>query len=62
MIKSLIILPLAGMIGLIAMGKFNQFIRYTTSGLNKMTGTAIILVGAGAIAGIIFLNVPKGLY
>ena len=52
-IDSLIILPLAGMIGLIAMGKFNKFIPYTTSGLNKMTGTAIILIGAGAIAGII---------
>jgi GntP family gluconate:H+ symporter len=52
-IDSMIILPVAGMIGLIAMGKFNNFIPYTTSGLNKMTGTAIILIGAGAIAGII---------
>ena len=35
------------------MGQFNKVIPYTTSGLNKMTGTAIILIGAGAIAGII---------
>jgi len=52
-IDSMIILPVAGIIGLIAMGKFNKVIEYTTSGLNKMTGTAIILIGAGAIAGII---------
>lgn len=52
-IDSMIILPVAGLIGLIAMGQFNKIIPYTTSGLNKMTGTAIILIGAGAIAGII---------
>ncbi len=52
-IDSMIILPVAGLIGLLAMGQFNKVIDYTTSGLNKMTGTAIILIGAGAIAGII---------
>ncbi|MBU3166320.1 GntT/GntP/DsdX family permease, partial [Clostridium estertheticum] len=52
-IDSMIILPLAGLIGLIAMGQFNKVVEYTTSGLNKMTGTAIILIGAGAIAGVI---------
>lgn len=52
-IDSMIILPLAGIIGLIAMGEFNKVIEYTTSGLNRMTGTAILLIGAGAIAGII---------
>jgi gluconate:H+ symporter, GntP family len=52
-IDSMIILPVAGLIGLLAMGQFNKVIAYTTSGLNKMTGTAIILIGAGAIAGII---------
>lgn len=52
-IDSMIILPFAGIVGLIAMGKANKILEYTTSGLNKMTGTAIILIGAGAIAGII---------
>lgn len=52
-IDSMIILPVAGLIGLAAMGQFNKVIEYTTSGLNKMTGTAVILIGAGAIAGII---------
>lgn len=52
-IDSMIILPFAGIVGLIVMGKANKILEYTTSGLNKMTGTAIILIGAGAIAGII---------
>jgi gluconate:H+ symporter, GntP family len=52
-IDSMIILPAAGIIGLIAMGQARKIIPYTTSGLNKMTGVAIILIGAGAIAGII---------
>lgn len=52
-IDSMIILPVAGIIGLAAMGKLNKILEYTASGLNKMTGTAIILIGAGAIAGII---------
>ncbi|WP_058303039.1 GntP family permease [Gorillibacterium timonense] len=52
-IDSMIILPLAGIIGLIAMKQSKKIIAYTTSGLNKMTSTAIILIGAGAIAGII---------
>ena len=52
-IDSMIILPLAGILGLIAMGKARKIIDYTASGLNKMTGVAILLIGAGAIAGII---------
>lgn len=52
-IDSMIILPVAGLVGLVAMGQWQKVIEYTSSGLNKMTGTAIILIGAGAIAGII---------
>ena len=52
-IDSMIILPLAGLIGLLAMGKTKKVIEYTTSGLNRMSGTAILLIGAGSIAGII---------
>lgn len=52
-IDSMIILPLAGLIGLLAMGKARNVIKYTTSGLNRMSGTAILLIGAGSIAGII---------
>lgn len=35
------------------MGQLKNFVAYSTSGLNKMTGVAILLIGAGAIAGII---------
>lgn len=35
------------------MDKFNKIIPYTTSGLNKMTGTVMILIGTGAISGIL---------
>jgi len=52
-IDSMIILPFAGIVGLIAMGKFDRIIEYSTSGFNKMTGVAMILIGAGSIAGII---------
>lgn len=52
-IDSMFILPFAGIVGLLVMGKANKIIEYTTSGLNKMTGTAILLIGAGAIAGVI---------
>lgn len=52
-IDSMIILPFSGIVGLIAMGKFDRIIEYTTSGFNKMTGVAMILIGAGSIAGII---------
>ncbi|MCY6354906.1 GntP family permease [Clostridium sp. ZS2-4] len=52
-IDSMIILPVAGLIGLIAMGQFKEVVKYTNSGLNKMTGVALVLIGAGGIAGII---------
>ncbi|KOF56409.1 gluconate:proton symporter [Clostridium sp. DMHC 10] len=52
-IDAMFILPIAGLIGLAAMGQFNKVIDYTTSGLNRMTGTVMILIGAGAIAGVI---------
>lgn len=52
-IDSMIILPVAGLIGLIAMGQFKKVVKYTNSGLNKMTGVALVLIGAGGLAGII---------
>jgi GntP family gluconate:H+ symporter len=52
-IDSMIILPAAGLVGLIAMGKAKNVLDYTASGLKMMSGTAILLIGAGSIAGII---------
>ncbi|MDX5628790.1 MULTISPECIES: SLC13 family permease [unclassified Brenneria] len=52
-LDALYVLPLAGVVGLIAMGKKDKIIAYTTSGLEKMTATVLILIGAGSIAGLI---------
>lgn len=52
-LDALYVLPLAGVVGLIAMGQKNKIIAYTTSGLEKMTATVLILIGAGSIAGLI---------
>lgn len=52
-IDAMFILPIAGLVGLVVMGQSRKIIEYTTSGLNRMTGTVMILIGAGAIAGII---------
>ncbi|MHA6531215.1 GntP family permease [Paenibacillus sp. BAC0078] len=52
-VDALYILPLAGIIGLLAMGQGNKILAFTSSGLNKMTATVLILLGAGGIAGLI---------
>lgn len=52
-VDSMLILPFAGFVGLLAMGQLNNFVAYSSLGLNKMTGVAILLIGAGAIAGVI---------
>lgn len=52
-VDALYILPLAGIIGMLAMGQGNKVLQYTSSGLSKMTATVLILIGAGGIAGLI---------
>ncbi|WP_233181937.1 GntP family permease [Paenibacillus sonchi] len=52
-VDALYILPVAGIIGLLAMGQGNKILAFTSSGLNKMTATVLILNGAGGIAGLI---------
>lgn len=52
-LDALYVLPFAGIVGMIAMGQKNKIISYTTSGVEKMTATVLILIGAGAIAGLI---------
>ncbi|OSK32323.1 permease, GntP family [Escherichia coli M056] len=52
-LDAMYVLPIAGIIGLVAMGKTNKIIAFTSSGLEKMTATVLILIGAGAIAGLI---------
>ncbi|GFN33993.1 GntP family permease [Paenibacillus xylaniclasticus] len=52
-IDSLFILPFAGIVGSIALGKSKQLLDYCTAGLNRMTPTILIIIGAGAIGGLI---------
>ena len=52
-IDPLIALPVGGLVGVIAMGKFKQLNDYITFGLSKMMPVAVLLIGTGTIAGII---------
>ncbi|PMC35450.1 gluconate:proton symporter [Bacillus sp. UMB0899] len=52
-IDPMVALPVGGIIGAIAMKKTRQINEYAVSGLNKMSGVAIMLLGTGTLAGII---------
>ncbi|RBP44173.1 GntP family permease [Garciella nitratireducens] len=52
-IDPLIALPVGGIIGSFAMGKFREINNYAIVGMGKMTGVAILLIGTGTISGII---------
>lgn len=52
-LDSMLILPLGGVASAFAMKKQHMFLDYCTSGLNKMTGASILLLGTGTLAGII---------
>ena len=52
-IDPLIALPAGGIAGLIAMGKAKHFVEYFSSGLSKMSGVVLLLIGTGTLSGII---------
>ncbi|MEG0502295.1 MAG: GntP family permease [Cellulosilyticaceae bacterium] len=52
-IDPLIALPVGGLIGVLATGKWRQTNEYITFGLSKMMPVAVLLIGTGAVAGII---------
>lgn len=52
-LDAMYILPLAGVIGILAMGQSRNLVKYINKGLNRMTGTVMILIGAGALGGLI---------
>ncbi|MCK9003619.1 GntP family permease [Haemophilus influenzae] len=52
-VDPLIALPLGGLIGVLCMGKLRNINSYAINGLSKMTPVAIMLLGTGALAGII---------
>ncbi|MDG5471266.1 SLC13 family permease [Jeotgalibacillus sp. ET6] len=52
-IDPMIALPLGGLAGALVMGKIKSINTFIVSGLNKMSGVAVLLLGTGTIAGII---------
>lgn len=52
-VDPLIALPIGGVMCTIACGHTRQFLKYAEFGLNKVMGVSILLLGTGAIAGII---------
>ena len=59
-LDAMYILPIAGLIGTIAMGQSKKFLQYMQKGLARMTDVVLILIGAGAIAGLVSVsNLPQ---
>lgn len=52
-VDPLIALPVGGLVGIIAMGKVKHTTEYLASGLKKMSGVAMLLIGTGTLSGII---------
>ena len=52
-VDPLIALPLGGLLGAIAMGRFQETNRFAVSGLNRMAPVAVLLMGTGTLAGIV---------
>lgn len=52
-IDPMIALPAGGIAGALAMGRFTKLNEYAVSGLGKMSGVAIMLIGTGTLAGIV---------
>ena len=58
-IDPMIALPVGGVVGIIATGKWSETAACLTYGLEKMSGIAILLVGTGTLAGIIKASAIK---
>ena len=58
-IDPMIALPVGGVVGIIATGKWRDTAACLTFGLEKMSGIAILLVGTGTLAGIIKASAIK---
>lgn len=52
-VDPVIALPVGGIAGAIAMGRFKKLNEFAVFGLGKMTGVAVMLIGTGTLAGII---------
>ena len=58
-IDPMIALPIGGVVGILATGKWRDTAACLTYGLEKMSGIAILLVGTGTLAGIIKASAIK---
>ena len=58
-IDPMIALPVGGVVGILATGKWHDTAACLTYGLEKMSGIAILLVGTGTLAGIIKASASK---
>ncbi len=59
-LDAMYILPIAGLVGTLAMGQGKKFLQYMAKGLARMTDVVMILIGAGAIAGLVSAsNLPQ---
>lgn len=52
-VDAMYILPLAAIIGLFAMGQGKHILQFTKDGMGRMVDVVLILIGAGAIGGLI---------
>lgn len=52
-VDPLLALPIGGICGALAMGKFKNLKKYAQFGISNMSGVAILLIGTGTLAGII---------
>lgn len=52
-IDPLIALPIGGLVGCLAMEKMDNFTDFIVTGLNRMSGVVLLLLGTGTLAGII---------
>ena len=52
-IDPLIALPIGGLINCILTGELNNFVEFSSKGLNMMSGVILLLLGTGALSGII---------
>ena len=52
-IDPVIALPVGGLVGALCMGRIKQINQFAVSGLGKMSGVVIMLLGTGTLAGII---------
>jgi GntP family gluconate:H+ symporter len=52
-VDPLVALPLGGLVAIIACGRWKKTVEYCEFGLSKVVGVAILLIGTGAVAGIV---------